>query len=270
MIERIRGAIQANLLAPTKSYRLSFLILLLLTVVVLALWIIGQLTVDPDPDTPQPDGDFSMSSTLMGSPRYRLWIAALALSILYWGVAFKWGWNNARKGRKLRQGGEIRVGKRHWMGAIAFSIMVGVLVFVLLRTLNPVTATIPLHWWRSGRYALAFVGVIAAIPWVAIIWSITDWTASRSEPAPRRMELEDLWGLVEKCLLALSGIIFVATMSLVILRYTVTAQISQLDPSFVDPAEFPEYAVILYGGMYALALAVAWLPLHLAWRKLPQ
>jgi len=145
--------------------------------------------------------------------------------------------------------------------------------------------------------------LVAATPWIAMIWSVALWAADSSEVGnaaaqvpdqgnPQQVkpggeapsattdgtgqpnadqvnkDLELYWGVVEDCLFALFAIVLSATISLLMLRFAVTAQSSMLEPSFVDPSAFPSYAVTLYGGLFVVALVVVCLPLMIAWRRL--
>ena len=284
-----------RLKAWASTWPLSFGVIISVSVIVVVFQALGVTKDLPSGQWPQ--GQAALNAEMFAvSPRYQLWVLVLSMTILLWIAVFAGGiilhtstsW--------------LHVGPRRWWPALVFDVSVGVLVVKVLVSLNPVSAEIPLSWWWLGRMALPILGLIAATPWIAMIWSVANLAAEASgakEPEThkkselpecvtyagtgtrgqegqpdkqrrkvRQEELECYWGIIEKCLFALALIISSATVSVLGLRFAVTAQRSSLEASFVDPSAFPTYAVTLYGGLFTLALAVVCLPLMFAWRGL--
>lgn len=169
--------------------------------------------------------------------------------------------------RLLRQPEDwgIRVVRRRLLGYLV-AAMTLVVLLVLVRLLSgganpelPVTAL----QLRTG--AVLLIGLIACIPWLAIVW-LGHATCLELEPEqPADVDalvgrLRKLWQLVLTVVTAFAAVVVVAILCSGALR----SAFLFAHPDSKD--DFPPTNVLLYGALFAILLALITLPLVATWQ----
>ncbi|MFB6723916.1 hypothetical protein ACFCV3_27305 [Kribbella sp. NPDC056345] len=123
---------------------------------------------------------------------------------------------------------------------------------------------------RTG--AVLLCGMLAAIPWLTIVWLAHAecrelWQRDDDpldEPQAHIRRLERLWQLLIVCV----GAFMLGVAAAVASAGAIRGAFVSAHPDRAD--EFPPSNVLLYGGMFALGLAVIGIPMAVAWRNRAQ
>jgi hypothetical protein len=175
---------------------------------------------------------------------------------------------------------------RAWWGRnlVAYVLLALAAVFLLTQLQGTNVLPVPIHGWRSLIAALAVVGLAAAAPWVLLIWlaheqalrlrrlteqiqpaNVSDeWSTSHLDGqaiATAVTNALDVWKVFHACVLALAALLSMTALLNSALR------LALIDAAIVRPEDFPPAAVLAYGLIAAVLLAVALLPLLLTYRS---
>ena len=228
-------------------------VIAILAVVIVGLWLLGLHTAGEDPTT---------TARFLDSERYRLWLACLSVSVATWALLGVWGTRLHYDPRTTPDVPALPI-----LGAATiFVVIIGVLQSFLLMKLNLVISDeYPLGWWGLGRFVLPLIGLVAAVPWLTMLWRVDAW-ARKYGPSADVPTRERQWLLIEGSLTAIGIIIVTATASAFMLRFALLAEQLRFAGPYVVPSNFPSYAIIIYGAVFVCVLAIAFLPVALSWR----
>jgi len=123
---------------------------------------------------------------------------------------------------------------------------------------------------RTG--VVLICGMLAAIPWLTVVWLAHAecrelWRRQDDppgEPTANIRRLERLWQLLIVCV----GAFMLGVVAAVAAAGALRGAFVAAHPDRAD--EFPPSNVLLYGGMFALGLAVIGIPMAVAWRNRAQ
>jgi hypothetical protein len=219
---------------------------------------------------------------------FRGWAAMATLSVGVSVAAFSQGLSNIR--------GLAATWKRPrawWIWNLAAYAVLGAAASVLLRLIvagsNPASSTIhvPIQGFAGLIGVLTLAGVIAAAPWVLMVWLAHEELHNLSsaisnirpaEPAEPTKDVETsqmdgpavtaaltstlaIWTVIERCALALALIVSTAVFNTGALR------LGLINTSVIKASGFPASSVLGYGVVYAVVVAILIIPLVLGWRS---
>lgn len=217
------------------------------------------------------------------SPRFadalKVWLALATVMLTIWLVLL---WRGVATIRASSH--PWRRGRVWWARNVAgYVVLALAAAFLMARVQGDQILPVPIQGWRWLIAAFAVVGLTAAAPWVLSIWLAheqvqrlrrlteqirpsdagDEWTIGEPEgeavSAAVASALE-VWKAFHACVLALSALLSMTALLNSALR------VALLDAAIVRPADFPPAAVLSYGLVAAVLLAVALLPLLLAYR----
>lgn len=135
-----------------------------------------------------------------------------------------------------------------------------------------VVPDLPVQSLQTRTGAVLLCGMLAAIPWLTIVWLAHAecrelWQRDDDpldEPQAHIRRLERLWQLLIVCV----GAFMLGVVAAVAASGAIRGAFVSAHPDRAD--EFPPSNVLLYGGMFALGLAVIGIPMAVAWRNRAQ
>ncbi|GAB3949327.1 hypothetical protein GCM10029976_082140 [Kribbella albertanoniae] len=135
-----------------------------------------------------------------------------------------------------------------------------------------VVPDLPVQSLQTRTGAVLLCGMLAAIPWLTIVWLAHAecrelWQRDDDplgEPHVHIRRLERLWQLLIVCV----GAFMIGVAAAVAAAGALRGAFVSAHPDRAD--EFPPSNVLLYGGMFALGLAVIGIPMAVAWRNRAQ
>lgn len=221
------------------------------------------------------------SKSLIASVPWQVWKVVAALALVIFVALFLLALQILRNGQEwgLKAPGS-RI--RNYVIAAAFAVAV-IAVVILLAGGSP---DIPVRGLVFRTRAVLFVGMLASIPWLALVWlahaechDLEDTLKSRTaeEPAgpaapsngaapeprlPARLiaRLLLLWKLLVTCVTAFAITVVAAIVNSGALRASfITAHPAR-------SSEFPPANVLFYGAFFAVILSVITVPLVASWR----
>lgn len=227
--------------------------LAMLVIVTFVLWRLGEDTGSPQD---------ALSTAFLDSQRYKLWLACISISVTAWILLFCWGIAVHRDDRTTP--GQ-KAALNTW-AAIVFVVVTGLLQLFLLTNLNPVKYDeSPLAWWSGGRIVLTVIGLVAAIPWIAVLWRVEAW--ARKDTGVDQKVRNRQWQLIEFALSAVCAIILTATACAYMLRFALTAEAQRFAGSYVAASHYPSYAIVLYAALFTSVMVIAFLPVAITWHR---
>ncbi|GAB3409428.1 hypothetical protein GCM10027569_23550 [Flindersiella endophytica] len=165
----------------------------------------------------------------------------------------------------------------------AYVVLAIVAVFLLTLLQGKQILPVPVEGWRLLIAGFGVVGLTAAAPWVVLIWlaqeqahrlrssteqiqpaSVGDeWSAGQLDAEASSAAVASalaVWKAFQSCVLALAALLSMTALLNSALR------VALLDAEIQRPEDFPPAAVLAYGLVAAILLAVAVLPLLLSYR----
>jgi hypothetical protein len=241
---------QAAVPKETHPGRTTFVAGLTALMFYVGLWRLSELRVEgTDPAFVHSDG-------------FRTWLIVAAITATLWAAEFLAGCSRLRE--RPRDGGKLR---SHIAMYVLFAVIVGLIVFAVQEGGD--RPAVPLAWWRWGSYVLTGAGVVAAGPWVILLWlthRALNRLGKRSQPA----QVLANWPQLEAALVAIAGILVSATLTTAVLRQAVTAGVpgSSTGATFIPEASWPSSDVLLFGAFYTVLSAFAVVPVLITWRAI--
>ncbi|MFK4087505.1 hypothetical protein ACI2LF_25575 [Kribbella sp. NPDC020789] len=135
-----------------------------------------------------------------------------------------------------------------------------------------VTPDLPVRSLETRTGAVLICGMLATIPWLSVVWLAHAecrelWQrdgAGEGEPRVHIRRLERLWQLLILCV----GAFMLGVVAAVAAAGALRGAFVSAHPD--RASEFPPSNVLLYGGMFALGLAVIGVPMAVSWRNSAQ
>jgi hypothetical protein len=218
------------------------------------------------------------NDVFVASIGFRTWTASAAIGLGLWAALFGWGIATIRG----LGGGNVRPNLGPWVRDIAaFTVLVIALLTLLALPLGGRSHNVPVRGWAGLIQSLVVVGAVAASPWLLTVWRAhermrqlrtvieglsplqrTDVAATPTATIePWVSALLEVWATIERCVLGL------ALLELPVVLNTGALRIALIDTGVIKKSTFPPSAVIAYGAIFAVVLAVAVIPLIMSWRS---
>lgn len=177
-----------------------------------------------------------------------------------------------------------RRGRAWWARNLAAYVVLAIVaVFLLTQLQGEQILPVPVEGWRLLIAGFGVVGLTAAAPWVVLIWLAQEqthrlrslveqieparvgdeWSAGVVDGGAVSAAVESalaVWKAFQSCVLALAALLSMTALLNSALR------VALIDAAIVRPEDFPPAAVLAYGLIAAILLAVAVLPLLLSYR----
>jgi hypothetical protein len=211
---------------------------------------------------------------------FRGWIGVAVLSLGVWTGVFVRGIATVRAHRRIWPQGRL-----WWAWHIsAYALFVGAVVMLLALNNATATSVVPIDGWRMFTRTLTVVAGVAAGPWVLTVWlaheqlrTLRVEAGQIRSPEPAEQFVANMvdgpaisatvehslavWRVIEASALALAVLVSTAVFLSGALR------LALINSGVMDAADFPASAVLGYGAFFAVVLAVAVVPLVMAWRS---
>lgn len=160
--------------------------------------------------------------------------------------------------------------------ALLYLVFAGLVVVTLLAG-GKGGPEVPVEYWRLVGGALLALGVLAAGPWIVLVWAshslLSRYRAeipALTSPATTGSAVAVLDDMMARLLdirgdiAAAVGRLLVLVLGAILLSGALHAA---LVPAQMSEAEFPSSAVLVYGAFFTLALSLVVLPLLWSWRR---
>lgn len=212
----------------------------------------------------------------------RIWAAIATVSVILWVALGVSGFRRIRD-RRARSEGNARQPSVQWLivHSVAFTAMVSGLAAALWLNGGAGETLVPIQAWAAIPNALLALGALSALPWVLLSWWVREECIKLNDEIGSIGTLEAggshggdilkansavgtvllLWRSIRTSALALGVIVSASVFQSGSLRNALTSWAPLADEAF--PASY----VLLYGAVFAAALAAIVFPAFFTWRR---